>query len=136
MEFIPPLLLVVISFFLIISIFKKIERLFFKTIQYRQSDIHKIFKKYLDNTTNKKEKRTQMSERLDKNSVSVVILDDKAYWVVNNMFYNADFISGEIKLETTMPIDTDSLSKEDLDKMLLILDKLGNGNNNDSGSAG
>lgn len=136
MEFILPLMLVVISFLLIISIFKKIEKLFFKTIQYRQSDIHKIFKKYLDNTTNKKEKRTQMSERLDKNSVSVVILDDKAYWVVNNMFYNADFISGEIKLETTMPIDTDSLSKEDLDKMLLILDKLGSGNNNDSGSAG
>jgi hypothetical protein len=135
MEFIPPLMLTILTFLFIIFILKKVEISYFKKIKYSQSDIHNIFKQYIVDETNKNKKKTQLSERLDKNSVNVVILEDKAYWVVNNIFYNASFINGKIDTETIKPIDTDILSKDDLDKMLLILDKLGDGNN-DSSSTG
>ena len=135
MEFIPPLMLSVFSFLLITYTFKKIEKIFFKKNKYRQSDVHKIFKKYPNSLPTKKQKTSQMLERLDKSSLNVVVWEDKAYWVVNNIFYSANFLNGQVDTETIKPIDTDGLSRKDLDQMLLILDKLGDGNN-DSRSSG
>jgi hypothetical protein len=134
MEFMPPLFLTLLIFYSIIIIVKKSEKIFFKQVKYRQSDIHNAIKQhfFLEKKVNKKQ--TQLSSRLDKNSMNVLILDDKAYWVTNNIFYNANFINGEIKTETIEPINTSNLSRKDLDKMLFILDKLGDEKKNDSGS--
>lgn len=133
MEFITPLILVLMVFSFIVWSFKKIEKIFFKQVKYSQSYLHNMFKQYDFVKTEKTKKVTQMSERLDKDSVNVIVLDNKAYWVVNNIFYNAEYIDGNINTETIEPINTDGLSRKDLDKMLLILDKLGDGNINDSG---
>ena len=120
------------SFYFIVIFLKKIEKNFLKQTRYSQSYLHNMYKKYDTVTTTKVKKTTQLSERLDKNSVNVIVLDNKAYWVVNNIFYNADFINGAINTDTIEPINTDVLSKDDIDKMLFILDKLGDGKDNDS----
>jgi hypothetical protein len=68
--------------------------------------------------------------------IKVIVLDDQAYWVSNNTFYVAEAINGEIQRHTARPINTNGLSKKDLNKMLFILDSLKNGSKNDSSSTG
>ena len=119
MEFIPTLVLTITVFYSIIIVLRKAENKFFNNIKYSQSDIHNVFKKtnFVKKETAKKQ--TQLSKRVDKNSVTVVILDNKAYWVNDNIFYSADFVDDNVKTETSRPIDIDDLSKEDVNKMLI-----------------
>lgn len=133
MEFITPLILLPICFYIVVVFLKKIEKNFLTKIKYSQSYFYNISKQYKVVKTEKIKKTSQLSERLDKSSISVVVLDNKAYWVANNIFYSANFIDGKVETDSIRPIDSNALSKEDLDKMLLILDKLGDGNNSDSG---
>ena len=48
----------------------------------------------------------------------------------------AEAVDGEVIPETAEPVDTNNMSRRDLDKMLFILDSLKNGKKNDSSSAG
>ena len=133
MEYIFPMLLTLIALYSIIIVLKQIEKKFLKVSQYRQSDIHKMIKTFSSTTKQKVNKKTQMDKMLEENSVNVMIMDDKAYWVFKNVFYMADFVNGDVDPETAQPIDTSNMSKSDINKMLFILDKLGDGKNNDSG---
>lgn len=132
MEYLFPMLLTLLSLYSIIVVGKKIEKRILKNTGYRQSDIHNVLKTFFPIDKKNITKKTQMDEMLEKNSVNVMIMDDKAYWVFKNVFYTADFVNGDVDPETTRPIDASNMSKEDVNKMLFILDKLGDGNSNDS----
>jgi hypothetical protein len=41
-----------------------------------------------------------------------------------------------VESTSARPVDVENMSKNDMEKMLMILDNLQNGNKNDSGSAG
>ena len=98
-------------------------------IRYSQSDIHSIIKDYIPKPTKIKPAiETQSTKHESKNNVKVIIAEDRAYWVMHNSFYTADVIDGHINKESTQVIDTFSLDKEELDKMLFIIDQLKNGN--------
>lgn len=127
------LTLILVSFIIFIS--KKIENQYFKGIKYRQSDLYLIFNRNIK-INNKVKKQSQSSQRLQNNSLTVIIIDGKAYWVSNNIFYCADFIDNEVQSDTAKPVDTENMSKEDINKMMFILDKLGSENQSDSGSTG
>jgi hypothetical protein len=113
--------LTLIAFCFIIIIIKKKENNAFKKIVYRQSDMHNILKDFFFK---------------DIDDDKVVILDKKAYWISNNIFYVGEAVDGKVKPETGQPLDTSNMSKREIDKMLFILDNLKNGKLNDSGSAG
>ena len=68
--------------------------------------------------------------------IKVIIMDDKAYWVSDNIFYVSDAVDGKPETGTAHPIDTTTMSKRDVEKMLFILDSLKNGKENDSSGAG
>lgn len=133
MEYFFPLLLTLLALYSIIIVVKKIEKRVLKLKQYRQSDIRRILKPFFVSEVRSVNKKTQMDKMLEQNSINVMIVDDRAYWVFKNVFYTADFVNGDVDSETTRPIDTSSMSREDMDKMFFILDKLGDGNRNDSG---
>lgn len=135
MEYIFPILLTLGCFCSIIVLLKKIERRVLKINKYRQSDIRKILKPALSISAKSINKKTQMDKMLEKNSVNVMVVDDQAYWVSNNVFYTSQFSNGNINLEEAEPVDTSSLSKQDMEKMFFILDSLGDGNKNDSGGS-
>ena len=59
--------------------------------------------------------------------ISVAFIEDKAYWVLDNTFYQADIIDGEIDKESSRPINAFEMSYRDLNKMLFILDNLEEG---------
>jgi hypothetical protein len=105
-------------------------------IMYTQSNMHEIIKNFIPSDFfDKPKKLSQAQQHIEKNTMSVVFIEEKAYWVSNNVFYTADIVDGSVDSETTQPVNTDNMTKNDINKMLFILDNLKNGNNNDSGSA-
>ncbi len=66
-----------------------------------------------------------MKKILDITSVSVAIVNNKAYWVHNNIFYSASIdSSGEIDTDNAKPVDPFSMSEKETKKLLKILDSL------------
>lgn len=115
---------------------KKARKRFSKTL-YRQSDVHKLLKYFFSiRLSNNEEPISQLTKRKEKNMTKVIFVDNQAYWVSENTFFVAESVNGEIQRQTARPVNTNGLSKVDLNKMLFILDSLKNGSKNDSGSSG
>lgn len=90
--------------------------------------MHNIMKKFFSIQLQLDEKvPTQLQKRIDANSLKVLMIEDEAYWVVDNIFYVAKTEEGVIIPETAEPINTSNMSTKDIDKLLFILDNLKNG---------
>jgi hypothetical protein len=119
----------------IIIIAVKRSKKYFAKVVYTQSDIHQIVKNFLPKDLFELPKQlSQARKHRSSNTVKVLIIEDQAYWVHDNMFYMADTAEGSVDPETVRPVDTNNMSKRDIDKMLFILDSLRNGNSDDSSS--
>jgi hypothetical protein len=128
------LTLALISPIIIITV--KRNKRFFAKVVYSQSDIHQIVRHFLPKDLFEMPKPvSQARKHVSKNTVRVLIIEDQAYWVHNNMFYIADTAEGLVNADTVRPVDTHNMSKRDIDKMLFILDSLKNGNSDDSSGA-
>ena len=124
------------SWFILRVIRKKAQKGFSKTL-YSLSDMHRLLKYFFSlNITNDKKPVSQLTKRRERDMIRVIVMGDLAYWVSDNIFYVAEAIDGEVIPQTAKPVDTNSMTRRDLDKMLFILDSLKNGNKNDSSSAG
>ena len=130
-------LLTSIAFCAIIILMNKKRSKSFNKVLYRQSDMHNILKDFFfKDIFDDKVVTSQSKIWREKQTTRVVIIDQRAYWVSNNMFYVGDTVDGKVRPETGKPLDTTKMSKREVDKMLFILDNLKNGKINDSGSAG
>ncbi len=106
-------------------------------IKYSQSDIHESIRAFIPKKLNNKEKiESQSAKHAASTMIKIIVIDDKAYWVKDNVFYFADTDNGDIISPTAEPVDIATMSKKDIDKMLFILDNLRKGIQNDSGSSG
>jgi hypothetical protein len=63
-------------------------------------------------------------EEEDEGYLKVAIVEDKAYWVVNNTFYEADVIDEEIMKDDARPVDAFDMNFKDVNKMMTILDNI------------
>ena len=109
----------------------------FPGIAYRQSSIHLMIKDFLPQSLYEKPmEQSQAVKHIEKNSIKVIFIDSKAYWVSNNVFYCAEAVGNSVDIDTTEPVDVSNMSRKDIDKMLFILDNLKNGSNDDNSSAG
>jgi hypothetical protein len=122
----------------IIKISNKKRIAFLKKIKYRQSDIHEMIKNVIPKQRFDKPKlMTQSEKHIQKNMLRVVISEDRAYWILGNVFYTANAVDGRVDENTAKPLDVENMSRIELDKMLSILDDLKQGvGPNDSGSTG
>jgi hypothetical protein len=131
-------LLIGLTFIILCSIIIKVvknRKKHFAKLVYTQSSIHQIVKSFLPKDLFEVPKMLSQSRKhVRNNTVKVLIIEDSAYWVHNNMFYVADAVDGEVDSETVRPVDTNNMSKRDIDKMLFILDSLKNGSSDDSSS--
>lgn len=107
-------------------------------IKYSQSHVQVLIGPLLPKI--EKIKKIQKSQSIlheQKNTIKVIIMDNQAYWIKDHAFYVADMsIDGTVDKDTTRIVDTDGMSKIQLDKMLFIVDKLREGILDDSGSTG
>ena len=60
----------------------------------------------------------------DERYLKVAIVEDKAYWVVNNTLYEADVIGEEIMKEEARPVDAFDMDFKEVTKMMTILDNI------------
>lgn len=56
--------------------------------------------------------------------MTVAIVEDKAYWVHDNVFYETDVVDGEIVRENAKQVDAFSLSSKQFSHLLDILDNI------------
>ena len=80
--------------------------------------------------------KTQSRKYHEKMNIKVIIVDQNAYWVKDNIFYTAPMINENIDNELAQEVDTMSMDKVQLEQMLFIMDKLREGNNDDSRGSG
>ena len=105
-------------------------------IRYSQTVIHESTKHLMEKTTYERPTIvSQAMKHVENHMVKIIIIEGKAYWVKDNIFYTAETDNGSIVHETANPVDTDDMSKKDIDKMLFILDNLGKGKNRDDSSS-
>ena len=108
-----------------------------KGVKYTQSDIHESIRAFIPKKINNKKKiESQSAKHAANTMVKIIVIEDKAYWVKDNIFYFADALDGDIVSPTAKPVDIESMSKQDINKMLFILDNLREGIQNDSGGTG
>jgi hypothetical protein len=123
--------------FIIVQINKRYRRRSLAKMAYSQSAIHSMIKDFLPKQIFQKPRVISQSlKHTEKNVVKVIVIDDIAYWVKDSIFYTAQTRNGDILHETARPVDVENMPKNELDKMLFILDNLDRRNNNDSGSSG
>ena len=87
------------------------------------------------NLYKKPEVVSQSRKHVEQHMVKIIVIENKAYWVKDNIFYVAETDHGNIVPESVKPVDTANMSKKDIDKMLFILDNLGKGKKRDDSSS-
>lgn len=121
----------------ILSIVGRKLRTIENAFRYKQSDMHEMIKDYLPEVSDEQSiPISQSRNHIHQNMIKVVMVEDRAYWVMDNVFYVAKAIHGRIDPETTEPLDIINMPQKELNIMLDILDslKMGSGSN-DSGSS-
>lgn len=121
----------------ILIVMNKKEKQSFNKTLYRQSDMHNMLKEFFfRDIFDNKAASSQSKIWKEKKTTKFIVIDQKAYWVSNNMFYVGDADNGQVRPETGKPIDISTMSPKEVNKMLFILDNLNGGRRNDSGGAG
>jgi hypothetical protein len=122
----------------ILVIIKKRSNKKYSSLSYRQSDMHEIMKYFFSlNVRQKNKPLSQFNKRLEENMLKVIVAENQAYWVLNNVFYVADAFDNQVDPETARPVDVENMSKLEMEKMLFILDSLKDGEvENDRSSSG
>ena len=67
---------------------------------------------------------SQLHRLRKKNAMTVAIVEDKAYWVDGNVFYETDVVNGEIVRENAKQVDAFNLSSKQFSYLLDILDNI------------
>lgn len=128
MEYIFPILLTLAAVWSIIKIVSIQKWNYIDSVMYSQSSMHYRLNSFMPNKITTKEKIISQADRhIRENMIKIVVVNNKAYWTANNIFYVADVDNGEISSDTVKEIDTSEMSKSELDKMLDILDNLKDG---------
>ena len=72
-----------------------------------------------------------------RSQMRVVLNEDDAYWILDNTLFTAKVNGEDIDRESTKIVDTMALDKVELNKLMIIVDKLTEGNDkNDNGNSG
>lgn len=106
-------------------------------VRYSQSHVHNLVAPFLpDNSELKAPPITQSTKHVEQISIKVVFYDNKAYWIKDGVFYVADVMNHEINHDTAIEVDTMTMDNVQLDKIKFVVEKLTEGNQNDSRDAG
>jgi hypothetical protein len=94
--------------------------------------------RYSKRKNNSRRLKTSSQSKIhyDKNNIKVIIFDNNAYWIKDNIFYKAPLVNQLIDKDAAEQVDTIHMDKVQLDKMLFIMDKLREGIKDDSRGSG
>lgn len=150
MEYIPVVALTLAAFCLILYIVGKFNNVRLRqksALKQRQSTIHNIVKSLLPTNeeviqniimNRERSKRIKQSKQnYIPQSIRVTVIDNKAYWIQDNTFYET-FVTenGEIDQSQAKPVDTTNMEIDEINRLMEIVDDLRKREQNDGGSAG
>lgn len=78
---------------------------------------------------------TQATRHFDNTKLKIVLTDTKAYWIKDNTVYEADIVNGLVQENSEKVVDMMALDDVKLKDMMLIIDKLTEGQTNDRGNS-
>jgi hypothetical protein len=107
-----------------------------ESVTLTQSYTYNLLKNFLVNISIPKPMVTQATEYEKTQYIPVIMMDKKAYWILNNTLFEADEVDGAIDKDTTRPVDTMGMNKIQLDKTIFIVESLTKGKKNDNWSSG
>ena len=137
MEYFLGSFITLISLFIFNKMLKKITKDKIGIPVFTQTEKVELLKNYLVSVIARKpEQKTQSRNHLKKNSMRAFFLGKDVYWIENGFLFTAKITNNEIDESTKKIVDTHSLDKVELDKISFIVDKLTEGNKDDSGSSG
>lgn len=107
-------------------------------LKYSQSQVFELVKPFMSvvNINKKNKKPSQASKHYLSQTVPVIFLDSKAYWIRDNVFYEAQEQDGFIDKESAKPVDIMGMDKVQLEKMVFIVETLTKGAGDDSWNSG
>ena len=79
--------------------------------------------------------KTQSTNHTMKNLIKVFFVGDSAYWIKNNAVYFAETIDGNFDINNAKKLDMHTLNDVELKKMMFIIEKLTEGDENDSSNS-
>jgi hypothetical protein len=98
------------------------------TIRYSQSHIYNLIAPFIPKNNELLESPiTQSSKHFDSISIKVVFVNNKAYYIKDNIFYVANVEDEVIQHETATVVDTMSMNKVQLKEIMMIVEKLTKG---------
>jgi hypothetical protein len=127
MEYIIGFLSAIVFVYFLVRIQNKYDvlRVRLKFSKATQSRNHYLFERDVDVVQKKKKEVNRQSTKHDKNvNIRVIIMDNQAYWIKDNVFYTAELNHGIVDKDTTKEVDTMTMNKVQLDKMIFIIDRL------------
>lgn len=97
-------------------------------IRYSQVRIHEIIKNHIpDYEFDVKKPITQSENHRNSLYTRVVFIENQAYWIKNNTLFVADMQEGMVDEETTREVDTMTMDKVQLEKVIHIVEALTEG---------
>jgi hypothetical protein len=80
--------------------------------------------------------KTQTTEYEKSQTVRVIMTEGQAYWIRDNTFYTADINEDySVDNDSTRTVDTMSMDKVQLDKIMFIVDRLTEDSDNDDSNS-
>lgn len=133
MEYLIGSMITLIAFLVVSRVFRKEHNDFGPgPIRYSQSNVYELIKPYVTNDMFVEQIVSQATKHYDRQHIRVVLADNQAYWILDNVLYVADQINGAIDKTTTKPVDTISMDKVQLEKMIIIVEALTEGGDNEN----
>lgn len=126
MDYLWSIILTFMVSLAIIVIVNQKSKISTKSVMHSQSDMHNLLRRYVPEKMEEKPD-SQLKKHARKNSIKVVVIEDRAYWVADNIFYTAELIKDSPDFANAEPVDTSKMSQQDVDKMMFVLDNLKRG---------
>lgn len=136
MEYLLGCLITLLTIYIVVRLIRNPANSFQKTKPvFGQSRKYELIKKYYIEKAIKNMNKQSFNDASNQ-YVKIVYVENKAYWVENNLLYQASHFNGKILLETKKTVDTMGMDRVELNRIIFIVDKLAEGKNNDSGNSG
>lgn len=105
-------------------------------IKYSQSHIYNLVRPFYGDMSIIRPRPSQASDYQKSLFVKVLVVDNMAYWIKNNQLFAAEMSPEGPDQSTAKAVETMDMSKNELDKVMFIVEKLREDNANEAGSAG
>ena len=139
MEYLVGSLVAMVGMAILSRVFKKVPLKEFNVqFRYSQSYLHDLMLPIMPLVNYEIDSKTPTQSKKHYNSFNLKVLfsNNKAYWIKDNIFYNADVQDGIVLQETTSKVDIMGMDRVQLDKMSFIVEQLTEGTENDSWNSG